>query len=159
MPRGAYAPAIIVLLTDGASNAGPVPVEAAAEAAARGIRVYTIGFGTADPNAERPPCGLQFVGREPADQFGFGGTGGGGGGGGGFRRAIDEETLKAVADATGGTYYPAESADELHTVFENLPTNLITKHEIMEISVLFVALGAVLVALAVLLAQAWRPLP
>ena len=159
VPRGAYAPAIIVLLTDGASNAGPVPVEAAAEAAARGIRVYTIGFGTADPNAERPPCGLQFVGREPADQFGFGGTGGGGGGGGGFRRAIDEDTLKAVADATGGTYYPAESADELHTVFENLPTNLITKHEIMEISVLFVALGAVLVALAVLLAQAWRPLP
>jgi Ca-activated chloride channel homolog len=158
VPRGAYAPAIIVLLTDGASNAGPVPVEAAAEAAARGIRVYTIGFGTADPNAERPPCGLQFVGREPADQFGFGGTGGGGGGGG-FRRAIDEETLMAVADATGGTYYPAESADELHTVFENLPTNLITKHEIMEISVLFVALGAVLVALAVLLAQVWRPLP
>jgi Ca-activated chloride channel homolog len=158
VPRGAYAPAIIVLLTDGASNAGPVPVEAAAEAAARGIRVYTIGFGTADPNAERPPCGLQFVGREPADQFGFGGTGGGGGGGG-FRRAIDEETLMAVADATGGTYYPAESADELHTVFENLPTNLITKPEIMEISVLFVALGAVLVALAVLLAQVWRPLP
>ena len=127
MPRGAYAPAIIVLLTDGASNAGPVPVEAAAEAAARGIRVYTIGFGTADPNSERPPCGLQFVGNEPADQFGFGGTGGGGGGGGGFRRAIDEETLMAVADATGGTYYPAESADELHTVFENLPTNLITQ--------------------------------
>ena len=49
MPRGAYAPAIIVLLTDGASNAGPVPVEAAAEAAARGIRVYTIGFGTGGP--------------------------------------------------------------------------------------------------------------
>ncbi len=53
----------------------------------------------------------------------------------------------AVADATGGEYYPAESADELHKVFENLPTNLITKHEVVEISVLFVALGAVLVAL------------
>jgi len=65
----------------------------------------------------------------------------------------------AVAEATGGTYYPAESADELHTVFENLPTNLITKHEIMEISVLFVALGTVLVALSILLGQAWRPLP
>jgi Ca-activated chloride channel family protein len=160
VPRGAYAPAIIVLLTDGASNAGPLPEEAAAEAAARGLRIYTIGFGTEDPNAERPPCGLQFVGNEPADQFGFGGfTGGGGGGGGGFRRAIDEETLIAVADATGGTYFPAESADELHSVFENLPTNLITKPEIMEISVLFVALATVLVALAVLLGQAWRPLP
>jgi Ca-activated chloride channel family protein len=159
VPRGAYAPAIIVLLTDGASNAGPLPEEAAAEAAARGLRVYTIGFGTEDPNVERPPCGLQFVGNEPADQFGFGGFSGGGGGGGGFRRAIDEETLMAVADATGGTYFPAESADELHSVFENLPMNLITKPEIMEISVLFVALAVVLIALAVLLGQAWRPLP
>ena len=148
-----------MLLTDGASNAGPLPVEAAAEAAARGIRIYTIGFGTEDPNSERPPCGLQMIGNEPNDQFGFGGFGGGGTGGGGFRRAIDEETLMAVAEATGGTYYPAESADELHTVFENLPTNLITKHEIMEISVLFVALGTVLVALSILLGQAWRPLP
>lgn len=159
VPRGAYAPAIIVLLTDGASNAGPLPEEAAAEAAARGLRVYTIGFGTADPNAERPPCGVQFIGNEPGDQFGFGGFSGGGGGGGGFRRAIDEETLMAVADATGGTYFPAESADELHSVFESLPMNLITKPEVMEISVLFVALAAVLVALAVLLGQAWRPLP
>ncbi|HET9755225.1 MAG TPA: VWA domain-containing protein [Candidatus Limnocylindrales bacterium] len=162
VPRGAYAPAIIVLLTDGASNAGPVPVEAAQAAAARGVRVYTIGFGTADPNSERPPCGLQFIGNEPnqtglAPDPGFGG--GGGGGGGGFRRAIDEETLMAVAEATGGAYYPAESADELNTVFQNLPTNLITRHEIMEISVIFVALGAVLVAIAILLGQAWRPLP
>jgi Ca-activated chloride channel homolog len=157
VPRGAYAPAIIVLLTDGASNTGPVPVEAAQEAAARGVRVYTIGFGTADPNSERPPCGMQFVGNEPSEQPGFGGFSGGGGGG--FRRAIDEETLTAVADATGGTYYPAESADELHAVFENLPTNLITKHEVMEVSVIFVALATVLVALALLLAQAWRPLP
>ena len=159
VPRGAYAPAIIVLLTDGASNAGPLPEEAAAEAAARGLRVYTIGFGTEDPNAERPPCGLQFIGSEPADQFGVGGSSGGGGGGGGFRRAIDEETLMAVADATGGTYFPAESADELHSVFDNLPMNLITKAEVMEISVLFVALATVLIALAVLLGQAWRPLP
>jgi Ca-activated chloride channel family protein len=160
VPRGAYAPAIIVLLTDGASNTGPTPVEAAQEAAARGVRVYTIGFGTANPNSERPPCGLQFVGREPSDPPGFGFGGGGvGGGGGGFRRAIDEDTLKAVAEATGATYYPAESADELHKVFESLPTNLITKHEVLELSVLFVALGAVLIALAILLSQLWRPLP
>ena len=65
----------------------------------------------------------------------------------------------AIAEATGGTYYPAESADELHEVFESLPTNLITKHEVMEISVVFVALGVLLVALAILLGQAWRPLP
>ena len=163
VPNGAFAPAIVVLLTDGASNAGPEPVEAAAQATARGIRVYTIGFGTADPGDQSPRCGPQFVGSEPGDSLdpgAFGGFGGGGGGGGGgFRRAIDEETLTAVADATGGTYYPAESADELATVFADLPTNLITKHEVMEISVAFVALGVLLVALAILLGQAWRPIP
>ena len=38
-------------------------------------------------------------------------AGGGGGGGGGFRRGIDEDTLRQVADLTGGTYHPAESAE------------------------------------------------
>jgi Ca-activated chloride channel family protein len=161
VPRGAYAPAIIVLLTDGASNTGPPPVDAAGQAAARGVRVYTIGFGTEDPGARRGQCGAQFIGNEPAESPDFGGFGGFGGGGGnsGFRRAIDEETLIAIADITGGTYYPAQSANELHTVFQSLPTELITKHEVMEISVAFAALGLVLVALAILLGQAWRPLP
>ena len=154
VPTGAYAPAIIVLLTDGANNAGPEPVDAAQQASARGVRVYTIGFGTANPGTGSS-CGQQFIGREPAESPGFGG---GGGGGGGFRRAIDEVTLTEVAEATGGTYYPAESADELRSVLANLPTNLIVKHEVMEISVAFVGLGALLVAMAVMLGQAWRPL-
>ncbi len=64
-----------------------------------------------------------------------------------------------MADATGGKYYPAESADELTKVFDELPTDLITKHEVTEISVAFVAVGVLFVALAVLLGQAWRPLP
>ncbi len=161
VPSGAYAPAIIVLLTDGASNTGPLPADAAKQAAARGVRIYTIGFGTANPGNETPPCGLQFVGREPTESQDPGGFGGGGfvfqGNGG--RRAIDEETLKQVASTTGGTYYAAESADELHTVFQNLPTNVIMKHEVMEVSVAFAALGALLVAVAILLGQAWRPLP
>jgi Ca-activated chloride channel homolog len=165
VPPGAYAPAIIVLLTDGANNAGPLPVDAAQQATARGVRVYTIGFGTADPG-DSVPCGQGLIGRQPDDSGGFGGFGGGGfggggggGGGGGFRRAIDEPTLRAIADATGGTYYPAQSANELNKVLQNLPTNLITKHEVLEISVAFAALGALLVALAILLGQAWRPLP
>jgi len=160
VPRGAYAPAIIVLLTDGASNAGTRPVDAAEQAAARGVRVYTIGFGTEDPGGRPPLCGAQFIGNEPGESPDFGGFGGfGGGGSGGFRRAIDEETLIAIADSTGGTYYPAHSANELHSVFQSLPTDLITKHEVMEISVAFAALGLILAALAILLGQAWRPLP
>jgi Ca-activated chloride channel family protein len=164
---GDYASAIIVLLTDGASNAGPDPVEAAQQAIDRGIRVYTIGFGTADPGGRPPTCGVGQIGREPGDNGGavtdpnnggFGG-GGGGGGAGGFRRAIVEETLTAVADATGGTYYPAESAAQLLDVFEKLPTDLIMSHEVVEISVAFTGIAVVLLGLAILLGQKWRPLP
>ena len=165
VPQGAYAPAIIVLLTDGASNTGPDPVEAAAQAAARGLRVYTIGFGTEDPGGRPPRCGAQFIGREPGDSGGpvfdpgFGGGGTFGGTGGGFRRAIDEDTLIAVAEATGGEYFPAQSADQLTEVFEQLPTDLIVRHEVVEISVVFTAVAVLLVSLAILLGQAWRPLP
>jgi Ca-activated chloride channel family protein len=160
VPKGAYAPDIVVLLTDGVANAGPLPVDAAQQAADRGVRVYTIGFGTADGGAFDPACAPQFVGREPPPGGAINGGGGPPGGApGGFRRGIDEQTLKSVADLTGGTYYPAESADQLARVFDDLPVSIISKHEVVEISVAFVALGAILAALALLLGRAWRPLP
>lgn len=150
---GAYAPAIVVLLTDGVSNSGPPPIEVAQQAIDRGIRVYTIGFGTAQGQFN-PNCSSQFVGREP----GSGGFGGGGGGfGGGFRRGIDEETLKQVAQLTDGAYYSAESATELANVFQSLPTHLITRYETIEISAFFAAGGALLAALAMLLSMRWSP--
>jgi Ca-activated chloride channel family protein len=151
---GAYAPDIIVLLTDGASNTGPDPVDAAKQAADRGLRVYTIGFGSADGGQLDAVCRRQFMGNEPG-----GGFGGGGFGGGGFPRGIDEPTLRQVAEATGGTYYPAESAEELEHVLAGLPTTLITKHEVVEVSAGFVGLGGVLAAFALLLGRLWRPLP
>jgi len=160
MPSGVYVSSIVVLLTDGASNAGPEPLEAAQQAVERGVRVYTIGFGTAQGG--RMNCGQQFLG---GSQMGSGPFGGGqfGGGGdpqnGGFRRGIDEETLKAVSAMTGGEYYSAESAEELHAVFDSLPTSLITRPEITEISFIFAALGALLAALAVGLSLRWNPLP
>ncbi len=63
-PKGAYAPDIIVLLTDGVSNTGPLPLDAAQQAVDRGVKVYTIGFGTAN-GGEFPFCGQQFQGNEP----------------------------------------------------------------------------------------------
>src|SRR5258706_3824643 len=156
--KGAYAPDIIVLLTDGVTNAGPSPLDAAQQAADRGVRVYTIGFGTANGSGF-PNCRQQLLGGEPfAGGPGFGG-GGPGFGGGGFRRGIDEETLKQVAALTGGVYYSAESASDLQSVFQNLPTNLFDNPQTTEISVAFTALGALLAALAVLLALLWHPLP
>jgi Ca-activated chloride channel family protein len=162
VPSGAYAPEIIVVLTDGVSNAGPEPVVAAQQAADRGVRVYTIGYGTANGSGN-PICTQRLVGGGPLDNSGgFGGGFGGGGfggGGGGFRRGIDEETLKEVADLTGGEYYSAESAGELQQVLEDLPTSLITKHEVTEISVAFTAIGALLAGLAIGLSLLWHPLP
>ncbi|HEX2698308.1 MAG TPA: VWA domain-containing protein [Anaerolineales bacterium] len=152
VPQGAYAPDIIVLLTDGVSNAGPLPLDAAQQAADRGVRVYTIGFGTA-AGSTGPLCGQQFQGNDP-----FGGGGGFPFGAGGFRRGIDEDTLRQIAEMTGGKYYSAESAGELQSVFQSLPTYLIVKHETSEISVLFAALGALFATAAILLSLNWHRL-
>ena len=153
VPEGAYAPAIIVLLTDGASNQGPNPLEAAQQAVDRGVRVYTIGFGTAQGGVM--DCSIS------GDPFSGGFSGGGGGffgGSGRRRRGIDEETLQRVADMSDGTYYAPESASELQEVFESLPTHLITRRETSEISVAFVALSVLFFGPALLLAMVWHPL-
>lgn len=152
VPDGAFAPDIIVLLSDGANNAGPSPLRAAQQAVDRGVRVYTIGFGT--ENGSVMDCGGQFQdggGRQFGGYPQFGG--------GGFRRGIDEETLQRIAAMTGGEYYSATSAGELQSVFQNLPIHLSTRLETTEISVAFAAIGALLAALAIVLALIWNPLP
>lgn len=147
-----YVPHIIVLLTDGASNAGPFPLTAAQQAVERGIRVYTIGFGTTS-NSSVMDCGSQF---QENGQFGFGQ--GFGGQGGGFRREIDEVTLRQIADLTGGSYSVASSASELEDVFQDLPTYLVTTRETIEISAFFTAIAALLGIVAMLLSLMWHPL-
>lgn len=148
VPRGVYATDIIVVLTDGVRTTGPYPEDAAQLAADRGVRIYTIGFGTENGGI-------------------FGNSGGGGGMFGSndqfdnsfnFRRGIDEETLKQVAEITGGQYYTAESADELHTVFQELPTNIIMRHETTEISAFFVIAGVIVALIAIALTYRWNPL-
>lgn len=157
-PEGEYVPHIIVLLTDGASNAGPYPLTAAQQAADRRVRVYTIGFGTVN-NSSPMNCGEQF---QENDQFGGGGGFGipfGGGGGAGFRRELDEGTLRQIAEITGGTYYAATSAGELQNVFQNLPTYLVTTRETIEISAFFTTIAALLLMAALILSLFWHPLP
>jgi Ca-activated chloride channel family protein len=141
-----YAPEIIVLLTDGVTTTGVPPLQAAAMAAERGIRVYTIGFGTSNGGSGSVCGGWGGQG------FGFGG-----GGGGGFRRGIDEATLIQVADMTGGEYYSAESAGELQEVFESLPASFSTRPETTEVTFLFAALGALFAGVALWLALRWQP--
>lgn len=142
-----YVPEVIVLLTDGVTTTGVPPLVAAQMAAERGVRVFTIGFGTAN-GSSGSICG----------SWGGGGGFGWGGGGGGFRRGIDEVTLIQVADMTGGQYFSAESAGELNEVFESLPTSFSTKPETTEITFLFAGLGALLALAALGLALRWQPL-
>lgn len=160
VPDGFFQPDIIVLLTDGSNNQGALPLDAAQIAVDRGVRVYTIGFGTTTNNAPRRCTPKQNGGAALFDR-GQGNFGGGGGFGGGFgrgRRALDEETLTQIAEMTDADYYLAESADDLQDVFANLPKYYVTTTETQEISVAFTGLGAILTALALFLAQRWNPL-
>ena len=162
VPEGLFQPDIIVLLTDGASNSGALPMVAAEAAADRGIRVYTIGFGTEDGAlfncTQKQLGGIQFGDGFGGFGGGFGGFGGGFGGGG-FRRSLDEDTLQQVAEMTDAEYYLAESADELLEVFADIPAKMITTKVTTEISAIFTALGAVFALLAFVFAQRWNPLP
>ncbi len=91
-------PSSVVLLSDGRSNRGLDPMEAAKEAKKLGVIVHTIGLGK-----KLSPDDTQAQGN-------------------GFRNfmAFDEETLRAVAQATGGQYYPAESEKALVDAYRKL---------------------------------------
>ena len=147
----------MVLLTDGRTTQGVDPLLAAEQAAERRVRVYTVGFGSEDPTqliCSRAQLGSDIF----RGSFGGGGAGFGGETGGARRRflALDEPTLQAVADATGGAYQRAEDADQLARVFRELPSRVTLQEEHLEISVAFAALGALLALGAVGLSLAWN---
>jgi Ca-activated chloride channel family protein len=161
---GDYQPDIIVLLTDGAATQGVDPIVAAQQAADRRVRVYTIGFGTTTPTplaCTPAQLGSDVLPGRFGGSGGFGGPAPGGGPVGGRRSAllIDEETLASIADLTGGTYHRAEDADALKKVFKDLPSDVAVQKEEREVSVAFVAMGALAAMLAVALSLVWNRYP
>ena len=93
---------VLVLLTDGASNAGTVlPLEAAKMAEKNNIKIYTIGFGRQQPLP-------MVIGGIPVMMP----TG----------NALDEGTLQKIADMTNGKYFRAQNAKELEQVYKILST-------------------------------------
>jgi Ca-activated chloride channel family protein len=152
-----YAAATIVVLTDGANTQGVDPQTAAQQAAARHLRVYTIGFGTTTPSpmvCDSSQAGGGFIGG--------GGGGNFGGGGGGFRDGainpliIDENALRQVAATTGGRYYRAVDAGELQSALKDLPSTITVAHKKVDIADLFAGIGGLLVALALALSLWWN---
>lgn len=94
---------VAILLTDGVNNAGVIPPPKAAELAAEfDIKVYCIGAGT---NGVAPMPAIDMLGRQtlvasPVE--------------------IDEETLNAIADITGGKYFRAENREVLSDIYQEI---------------------------------------
>jgi Ca-activated chloride channel homolog len=152
--RSGYAPDVIVVLTDGANTQGIEPATAAEVAAVRGVRVFTIGFGTTNPTARMACTGQQAGGWAG----GGGGPGGGFGGRGGGRnpRVIDEGSLREVAEITGGQYYKAENADQLQEALGDLPSQVVVARKHVDIASWFAGAGGLLVAVALGLSLWWN---
>jgi Ca-activated chloride channel family protein len=127
---GSNKAAAIILLTDGQRTAGPDPIEAARMAAERGVRIFTVGVGTTEGDV------IRFEGWS-------------------FRAGLDEDTLKKVADMTGGEYFRAGSAGELSSIYEKLNTKLVFEKQETEAGPFFTGAGVLLVAASALLSMAW----
>jgi Ca-activated chloride channel family protein len=151
-PNTEFEPDTIVVLTDGANTQGVDPVTAAKQAAARKLRVYTIGFGTTTP-AAMVCTADQINGAAP---FGGDRSRFGGGGGGRRNQQIDEAALTQVATSTGGKYFQAQDAKELSGAFKDLPDAIVLQHKRVEVTVWFALVGALLVLVGVALAQWWN---
>jgi len=90
---------VLILLTDGANTAGEVtPIQAAELAASHHLKIYTIGIG-ADEMIIRSFFGNQKV--NPSSD-------------------LDEKTLTAIADKTGGQYFRARNTEELEKIYQIL---------------------------------------
>ena len=130
VPPGSYASAVIILLTDGQTNAGVNPMDAARIAADRGVRVFTVGFGS-------PQGGLVDFG------------------GGTMRVQLDEETLKGIAEMTQARYYHAVSENELKEIYKALTAQFVAETKRTELTAMIAAPAMVLLLLAVVLSLIW----
>ena len=91
---------VVVLLTDGRNNAGSVPLDVAtALAESSGIRVHTVGIGTAGDEVfmTTGPGGERFE-----------------------RHDVDREALEGIAAATGGRFFAATDSNDLESVYEEI---------------------------------------
>jgi len=137
----------ILFLSDGRQTQGTLqPLEGAARARAAGFPVYTVALGTTGATTLRG-----FPG-------GFPGNNGGGGFGGG-RRGLspDPVTLKAIATQTGGKFFRAKSAGAVDSAYSKLGSSLGRTSGRVEVTDIFLALGAGLLVLAGALSAVWAP--
>jgi Ca-activated chloride channel family protein len=130
VPPGSFTSAAIILLTDGRRTTGPDPLDAARMAADHGVRVFTVGFGSA-AGAPIDIDGMSIYMR------------------------FDEETLKGIAGITRGEYFHAASASDLKKIYEGLNTKFALERKETEITALFAAVAALLAVASAVLSLLW----
>ena len=129
-------PAVIVLLSDGESTLGVTePLQAAREARELGIPVFTVALGTDAGTVTQTPPGEIFPLTIPVPP--------------------DRETLRQVAQITGGQSFEALDARQLSTVYESLGSRIGTEDEELEVTAGFAAGGAVLLLAGGALSLLW----
>jgi Ca-activated chloride channel family protein len=128
--RGQHSSASIVLLSDGQNNQFPAPLDVVDQAVSRGVRVYTIGVGT--------PAGaiVRLQGRS-------------------VRTALDETTLRRIAELTEGEYFNASTEEDLTAIYENLTTQLVIRQEKTEVTAFLTLVAAMLALVAGSLSLLW----
>jgi len=127
---------IIVLLTDGVNNAGQIdPPTAAQMAQTLGIKIYTIGAG--QPGSAPYPVEDPFFGKRYVN----------------LPNELDEESLRQIAEATGGLYFRATDSRALRQIYQRISEMEKTEVEVRrytryrELAYLFAlpALGMILI--------------
>jgi Ca-activated chloride channel family protein len=124
-PTAPLKPGIVVLMSDGQSNRGILPLEAARIARDLQVKVYSIGVGTPEGTF------LTIGGRS-------------------IWVRLDEESLRGVAETTGAAYYRTTNVGELRRVYRQLGREIGWERRPTEVT--SVAAGAALVLLVAAMA-------
>jgi len=132
---GDESPASILFLSDGAQTRGILqPFEGAALAQQACIPVFTIALGTPEGTIDRGAFGNPF-GRDP-------------GSGNDIPVPPDPETLRQIAESTGGEFSEARDAGALERAYSKLSSQLGREPGQSEVTFLFIALAGVLLVAA-----------
>jgi len=126
-----HPPSAIVLLSDGAANAGADPVSVAQQAAREKIPIYTVALGTSNGVLSVSPLSPPIA------------------------VPPDPQLMAQIAQASGGRAFDAQSADQLSSVYQRLGSKLGSVTRKHEVTAEFAIAGLVLLAVAAVGSTRW----
>ena len=127
---GFFGSSVVVLLSDGEQTQANDPSAVVQLAANAGVRITTVGVGSPEGTV--------------VELDGFN-----------IATALDEDLLRGIADATGGTYLQATTEADLTEIYDTIDLELTVRGESVEITALFAAAGALLLVVSGLASMRW----